>query len=77
MALTTALPRYGTLDQINSDLQKVQTGIGLPDAAMGLSGLEAIKQYATLLGQSYANDPGEKRDPADDAGFCTGADEKQ
>ncbi|MFH1981580.1 MAG: hypothetical protein ABIL58_07045 [Pseudomonadota bacterium] len=42
-------------------------------AAMGLSGLEAIQQYAALLGQAYANDPGPRRDPEKDAGYCTGA----
>lgn len=72
MALSNAQTGYRRLDQINSDLQKTQTGIGLPDAAIGLSGLEAIQRYAALLGQAYANDPGEKRDP-NDAGFCGGA----
>lgn len=71
-ALTTSQTRYRMLDQINSDLQKAQTGIGLPDAAMGLSGLEAIQQYVALLGQVYAHDPGKKRDP-NDAGACGGA----
>jgi hypothetical protein len=73
MELVKAQSRYRRLDQINSDLQKAQTGIGLPDAAMGLSGLEAIQQYAALLGQVYANDPGPRRDPEQDAGFCGGS----
>lgn len=73
MALANSQPRYRRLDQISSDLQKAQTGIGLPDAALGLSGLEALQQYAALLGQAYANDPGPQRDPERDAGFCTGA----
>lgn len=73
MALSFAMTDYRKLDQVTSDLQKAQVGIGLSDAALGLSGLEAIQQYAALLGQAYANDPGEKRDPANDAGFCTGA----
>lgn len=72
-ALVNAQPRYRKLDQISSDLQKAQTGIGLPEAAMGLSGLEAMQQYAALLGQAYANDPGAKRDPETDAGFCGGS----
>ena len=76
MALSNAQTRYRKLDQITSDLQKAQTGIALPDAALGLSGLETIQQYATLLGQAYADDPGEKRDPQKNAGFCTGADGK-
>lgn len=75
-ALSFAMPDYRKLDQVTSDLQKAQTGITLPDAALGLSGLEAIQQYASLLGQAFANDPGDKRDPQEDAGFCTGADGK-
>lgn len=71
-ALSSALPRYRKLDQVNSDLQKAQTGIGLSDAAIGLSGLEAIQQYAALLENAYAYNPGEKRSQ-DDAGFCGGA----
>ncbi len=71
-ALSSALPRYRKLDQVNSDLQKVQTGIGLSDAAIGLSGLEAVLQYASLLENAYACNPGEKRSQ-DDAGFCGGA----
>ena len=71
-ALSSALPRYRKLDQVNSDLQKAQTGIGLSDAAIGLSGLEAVLQYAALLENAYACNPGEKR-PLGDAGFCGGA----
>jgi len=51
-----AQPRYLQLDQISSDLQKNQVGVGLPDAARGLSGLEAIQKYADALGKAYIYD---------------------
>jgi hypothetical protein len=53
--------RYKELDRITGELQKVQTGIGLPDASSGLSGLEAIQRYVGVLGSAYQYNPGEDR----------------
>lgn len=57
-SVADAQGRYLQLDQVNSDLQKAQTGIGFPDAAKGLSGLEALQKYAAELGKAYMYDPG-------------------
>lgn len=53
--------RYKELDRITGELQKAQTGIGLPDASSGLSGLEAIQRYVGVLGSAYQYNPGEDR----------------
>ncbi len=59
--LSTSQSRYLELDRITGELQKAQTGIGLPDASRGLSGLEAIKRYAAVLGYAYRYEPGKDR----------------
>ncbi len=55
-AVQDAQSRYLQLDQISSDLQKNQVGMELPDAARGLSGLEAVQKYADALGKTYTYD---------------------
>ena len=57
--LLTSQSRYLELDRIVSELQQAQTGIGLPDAMRGLSGLDAIQRYAAVLGSAYGYNPGE------------------
>jgi hypothetical protein len=59
--LLTSQNRYLELDRLVSELQQAQTGIGLPDAMRGLSGLEAIQRYAAVLGAAYGYNPGEDR----------------
>ena len=60
-SLLTSQSRYKELDRITGELQKTQTGIGLPDASLGLSGLEALKRYAVVLGYIYRYNPGQNR----------------
>ena len=60
-ALVNSQRQYLELDRINSELQKAQTGIALPDASRGLSGLEAIQRYTGVLGYAYRYDPGTDR----------------
>ena len=69
-SIQTSLPRHLRLDEISSEIQKNQVGVGLPHESIGLNGLETVQDYARYLGKAYKfND----RDPSAPKGsHCDG-----
>lgn len=60
-SIDTSLSNHRRLDEVTSEMQKNQVGVGLPHESLGLNGLETVQDYARYLGQAYKyND----RDPS-------------
>lgn len=71
IAILGALPKHDRLDQVASEIQKNQTGVGLSNASKGLNGLETVHDYVKLLGGSYTYNLG-ARDKEHPTSYCDG-----
>jgi len=71
VAIQVALPRHDRLDQVASEIQKNQTGVGLSNASKGLNGLETVQDYARLLAGAYTYNEG-AQDKEHPFSFCDG-----
>lgn len=52
-SIDTSISSHRRLDEVTSEMQKNQVGIGLPHESLGLNGLETVQDYARYLGQAY------------------------
>lgn len=70
VSIETSISNHRRLDEVLSEMQQNQVGVGLPDASLGLNGLETVQDYSRYLEQVYKyND----RDPSVPTGsHCDG-----
>lgn len=71
VAIPGTLPKHERLDQVASEIQKNQVGVGLSNASKGLNGLETVQDYAGLLAGAYKYNVG-AQDKEHPFSFCDG-----
>lgn len=68
VSIENSVSDHRRLDEVASQLQRNQVGVGLPDIAIGLSALETIQDYARYFKEVFKYNDGDPNAPR--SSFC-------